>query len=56
VPIVLQRWALTEIRGLDDSAEQARERVLRYMTRLAKVSRRLESSMRERKEKASASL
>jgi acyl-[acyl-carrier-protein] desaturase len=56
VPIVLQRWALTEIRGLDDSAEQARERVLRYMTRLAKVSRRLESSMRERKEKASVSL
>jgi acyl-[acyl-carrier-protein] desaturase len=55
VPIVLQRWGLAEMGGLDDSAERARERVLRYITRLAKVSRRLESNMRERKEKESVS-
>ena len=55
VPIVLQRWGLAEMGGLDDSAERARERVLRYITRLAKVSRRLDSSMRERKEKESVS-
>ena len=53
---VIQAVALAEMGGLDDSAERARERVLRYITRLAKVSRRLESSMRERKEKESVSL
>ena len=56
VPIVLQRWRLEELDGLDDSAERARERSLRYIARLAKASQRLESRMRESNEKQPVSL
>jgi acyl-[acyl-carrier-protein] desaturase len=56
VPIVLQRWGLADLRGLDDNAERARERVLRYINRLAKVSRRLDSRMREDAEKQPVSM
>jgi acyl-[acyl-carrier-protein] desaturase len=56
VPIVLHRWGLEEMEGLDDDAERARERTLRYITRLGKVSRRVESGMRERSEKQSVSM
>jgi acyl-[acyl-carrier-protein] desaturase len=56
VPIVLQRWGLEQMEGLDDDAQRARERVLRYITRLGKVSRRVESGMRERNEKESVSM
>ena len=56
VPIVLQRWDLAHIGGLDDDAERARDRVLRYITRLAKVSHRLESRMREQEAKEPVSL
>ena len=55
-PIVLQRWGLEQMEGLDDDAERARERALRYITRLGKVSRRVESGMRERSEKQSVSM
>jgi acyl-[acyl-carrier-protein] desaturase len=55
VPIVIQRWGLEHMQGLDDDAERARERALRYIARLGKVSRRLESSASERAEKASVS-
>src|SRR5205814_9432459 len=53
VPIVLQRWRLEELEGLDDSAVRARERALRYIERLGKASVRLESRMRETKESVS---
>ena len=56
VPIVLQRWGLAELEGLDDDAERARQRVLRYIARLGKVSRRVEASMHDRSEKASVSM
>ena len=56
VPIVLQRWGLEQMEGLDDDAERARARALRYITRLGKVSRRVESGMRERNEKQSVSM
>ena len=55
VPIVLQRWGLEALEGLDDDAERCRERVLRYIARLGKVSRRVESGMRDRNEKESVS-
>ena len=56
VPIVLQRWGLAELEGLDDDAQRARDRVLRYIARLGKVSRRVERGMLERSEKASVSM
>jgi acyl-[acyl-carrier-protein] desaturase len=56
VPIVLQRWGLEQMEGLDDDAERARERTLRYISRLGKVSRRVESGVRERSEKQSVSM
>ena len=55
-PIVLQRWRLEELEGLDATAERARERVLRYIARLAKVSRRLEAGMNGANEKQSVSM
>ena len=56
VPIILQRWGLEQLNGLDDDAERARDRVVRYMTRLGKVSRRVEARMREDAEKEPVSL
>ena len=56
VPIVLQRWGLERMAGLDDNAELARQRTLRYISRLGKVSRRVESGTRERNEKQSVSM
>jgi len=56
VPIVLQRWGLEQMDGLDDDAERARQRALRYIARLGKVSRRVEAGMRDRNEKATVSL
>jgi acyl-[acyl-carrier-protein] desaturase len=41
VPVVLRHWKLEEIEGLSPEAEEARTRVLRYMTRLGSVARRL---------------
>jgi acyl-[acyl-carrier-protein] desaturase len=40
-PVVLRHWKLEEIEGLSADAEEARTRVLRYMTRLESVARRL---------------
>ncbi|HUP75129.1 MAG TPA: acyl-ACP desaturase [Acidimicrobiales bacterium] len=55
VPTVLQRWGLEDMSGLDDDAERARARTLRYITRLGKVSRRVEGGTRTRGEKESVS-
>jgi acyl-[acyl-carrier protein] desaturase len=41
VPVVLRHWKLEELEGLSGEAEEARIRVLRYMTRLESVGRRL---------------
>ena len=40
VPVVLRHWKLEELEGLSAEAEEARTRVLRYMSRLEKVARR----------------
>jgi acyl-[acyl-carrier-protein] desaturase len=41
VPVVLRHWKLEEIEGLSPEAEEARTRVLRYMSRLESIARRL---------------
>ena len=40
VPVVLRHWKLEEIEGLSAEAEEARTRVLRYMSRLGSIARR----------------
>jgi len=41
VPVVLRHWRLEDVEGLSPEAEEARDRVLRYMGRLGSVARRL---------------
>ena len=41
VPVVLRHWKLEEVEGLSGEAEEARARVLAYMSRLESVARRL---------------
>jgi acyl-[acyl-carrier-protein] desaturase len=41
VPVVLGRWGLADLTGLDAEAEEARSRVVRYIERLGAVARRL---------------
>jgi acyl-[acyl-carrier-protein] desaturase len=41
VPVVLRHWKFEEIEGLSGEAEEARTRVLTYMSRLEHVARRL---------------
>ena len=36
-PVILSHWRLPDIEGLDAEAEEARDRLLRYMERLKKV-------------------
>jgi acyl-[acyl-carrier-protein] desaturase len=43
VPIVMNRWGLTDITGLDADGERARDRLVRYIERLGKVARRAEA-------------
>src|SRR5581483_7281525 len=40
-PVVLRHWRLEDVEGLSPEAEEARDRVLRYMGRLGSVARRL---------------
>jgi acyl-[acyl-carrier-protein] desaturase len=48
VPIVLQRWNLTEITGLDAEAEVARDRLVRFIDRLGKAAARTEAKREAR--------
>ena len=50
-PIVLKHWNLAGITGLDAEAEQARERVLNYITKSKRVADRLRERLEARKEK-----
>jgi acyl-[acyl-carrier-protein] desaturase len=47
VPIVLNRWGLAGLSGLNTEAERARERLLAYIERLGKVARRTETRRAE---------
>jgi acyl-[acyl-carrier-protein] desaturase len=53
VPIVLQRWNVAEVSGLDDDAEQARDRLMRFLERLARAAARTEAK-RESRERVAA--
>jgi acyl-[acyl-carrier-protein] desaturase len=44
-PVILNHWRLPEREGLNDEAEQARDRLLRYLARLEKVAARLSRSL-----------
>ena len=44
VPVVLRHWGLETLEGLDDEAEKARERTLRWIARLGRVVERLETT------------
>ncbi len=41
VPMVLRTWQLDQLEGLDAEAEQARERIMTYLTKSERVARRL---------------
>jgi acyl-[acyl-carrier-protein] desaturase len=41
VPVVLRHWGIEDVEGLDAEAEQARERVLKHLTKSERVARRL---------------
>ena len=43
VPVVMNRFGLTGLTGLDAEAEQARDRLVAYIDRLGKVARRAEA-------------
>jgi acyl-[acyl-carrier-protein] desaturase len=44
-PVIFHHWRLTEREGLNDEAEAARDRLLRYLERLKKVASRLSRSL-----------
>jgi len=46
--MVLQRWNVAEVTGLDDEAERARDRLLRFVERLAKVAARADAKREAR--------
>jgi acyl-[acyl-carrier-protein] desaturase len=50
-PVVLRHWKLEEIEGLSGEAEEARTRVMRYMSRLESVARRLTERRQAAQEK-----
>jgi acyl-[acyl-carrier-protein] desaturase len=41
VPVVMRQWKVAEIEGLSAEAEQARDRLIAYVERMARVSARL---------------
>jgi len=43
LPVVVQRWNVAEITGLDDDAERARDALLEYVERLARLAARTEA-------------
>lgn len=43
VPIVLQKWAIEEITGLDSEAEVARDELLKQIERVGRAARRVEN-------------
>ena len=44
-PVIFSHWRLQEIEGLSGEAEEARDRLLRYMERLKKIAARLNRSL-----------
>ena len=48
VPVVMREWRVAELEGLSAEAEQARERLIRYIGRVGKVGRRIAARREER--------
>jgi acyl-[acyl-carrier-protein] desaturase len=53
-PIVLQRWNVEEVTGLDSDGEHARDRLMSFVARLAKAAARTETKRAAREEAALA--
>ena len=51
VPVVLRQWKLADLEGLTPEAEEARERVVRFIDRMGSIARRL-AAKREREQAA----
>ncbi len=47
-PVVMREWKVADLEGLSGEAEQARERLIRYIGRVGKVGRRIASRREER--------
>lgn len=47
-PVIIRDWALESIEGLSAEAEQSRERLVKYISRVGKVGRRIASRREER--------
>jgi len=46
-PVVLRHWGLADLTGLDDEAEQARAKVIKYIERSGRVARRIAARQQE---------
>ena len=44
----MREWKVADLEGLNGEAEQARERLIRYIERVGKVGRRIASRREER--------
>ena len=47
-PVVMREWGVADLEGLSAEAEQARERLIRYIGRVGKVGRRVAARREER--------
>ena len=47
-PVIMREWAVADLEGLTPEAEQARERLIRYISRVGKVGRRVAARREER--------
>ncbi|MBA2386159.1 MAG: acyl-ACP desaturase [Acidimicrobiia bacterium] len=50
-PVVLRHWGLEDLTGLDDEAEQARAKVIKYIERSGRVARRIAARQQEAAER-----
>ena len=50
-PVVLRHWGLEDLTGLDDEAEQARAKVIKYIERNGRVARRIAARQHETAER-----
>jgi acyl-[acyl-carrier-protein] desaturase len=48
VPVVMNRWGLTRLTGLDAEAEHARDRLVAYIDRLGRVAQRVDARREDR--------
>jgi Fatty acid desaturase len=54
LPVILRHWKLEALKGLSAEAEQARERIVRQITRIGKLAGRITERAAEAAAKAAA--